>query len=545
MAYRKSNNKKHPNFQEIYSFEDIRATTRISLDCPTNKSGYYPIALCGRDQVCAYGNTAKLGRYDLCNTKETIYTLKYYYATQVWNTAIAIASRSIVGNPFLYIIPHWEDRDDSFRKLVNHEKFTKEAVENLWMQMEEIANSGNIKVHEGFELDNISKYFWGGPDHCYEQNEGKFHIRIVIDARNIVEAKSRIKDIWNDIYNKEDKTYNWNEIKKYFREISLTQRELLNSNWMHRHNKVDLMLFDACSRLNLEDVKFAIEKGANVNALDDSGESALQRTVEFYKCSGISFEDNHTVDELREIEINNFEKTKEIVNYLVGLGADINLYGNGGLTPLVCAYYERSVEMIKFLLGLGADPNVNCYLTDGSHSWGYCSTILNVINEDLEEEYDDIEREIERIIKDAGGRLMAWGWNPEEYTFTGRPFICVWPTTTDIFYDNGYHACGDYRSIRIERDGQETQFISLEDIKGLKEWHEEYINEHQSKEGEQYNQFWIDWRNRGMEIAKEVRKILPDDVDFYYLFDTPTVFENKYGYWSWNRDGERILIPKK
>ena len=92
MPYKKPINKKHPNFQELYEFEDIRVTTRFSIEGPTINSGYYPITLCGRDQVYAIGNTYKLGTYELHNTEETVYTLRYYYATQVWNTAIAIAS---------------------------------------------------------------------------------------------------------------------------------------------------------------------------------------------------------------------------------------------------------------------------------------------------------------------------------------------------------------------------------------------------------------------------------------------------------------------
>jgi len=544
MPYKNPINKKHPNFQELYEFDDIRVTTRFSIDAPTNNSGYYPIALCGRDQVYQIGNTYKLGAYNLEKTQETIYTLRYYYATQVWNTAIAIASNSYVGNPFLYILPHWEDRDDSFRKLVNNEKYTQEAVERLWKLMEEIADSGNIKVHEGYFLLNETKNYWGGPDRCYPNNEANFRILIVLDADNTEIAKSKINDIWNDVYDKTDHSYKWYEIKDLFKELSLSQRELLNNCWMHKHNKTDMLLFDACSRLDINDVMAAVEKGANVNALDDSGESALQKTVEWFSDTGVSMNKEYTEEEREHIKQTNFEKSKEIVKYLVGKGADIDLYGYSGMSPLACAYYEHSVEMIKFLLELGADPNTNCYLTDGSHNWGYSSTILACINDDLAEEYDDNEQEIERIIENAGGRLMAWGWNPELYIFTGKPFVCVWPTETGIFYDSGYRHCGDSRSIRIERENQEPQIFSLDSINGLTEWHNEYKENHKTKEGTQYIDYWRDWRERGLSLAKKVIQLLPDDVEFYYLFNTPTVFEYSYGYWRWNRNGDRIFIPK-
>ncbi len=538
MPYKKPINKKHPNFQELYEFEDIKVCTMFYIERPTNKSGYYPIVLCGRDQIRCLGNTSRLGSYELSNTCETIYTLRYYYATQVWNTAVAVSSRSIVGNPFLFLLPHWEERDDSFMKLVNNDKFTPELVDKFWKLMEEIANSGRIKVHEGYTLLNKTKNFWGGPDKCYPDNDAKFEVTIVIDADNVKEAKSRIKDIWNDEYNKTDKSFSWDEIEDLFKEVSLAQRELLNSHWMHRHNETDKLLFNACYKLDFEAVKTAIEKGANVNALDDSGESALQKTVEGFSEIGLLLNDDYSDEERAEIEKQCMDKAKEIVLYLVGKGADIDLYGKDGLTPLVCAYYKRSVEMIQFLLEQGADPNTNCYLTDDCTYWGYSSTILNIINEDIEEDYDDTEKEIEQIIKNAGGRLMAWGWNPEEMAFTNRPFICIWPNSSYIFLDNGYQACGDACSIRIERENQEPQIISLASIDDLKEWHEEFVKNLGNKE--KYD--WLEWRKRGFAIAHDIRKLLPDDVDLYYLFDTPTVFVYSNGYRYWNRDGNMILI---
>ena len=155
-------NKKHPNFQDLYSLEDIKKAQRCS-----KKTGYYPISLMPDEQIKILGNTWGLGKYKLNETSERKYTLMYWYAIQVWNTAIATSCSSLANNDFLYILPDWEDRDASFRKLVNNKNFTPEMVGKLWQLLEDIANSGNVKVHEGFFIENATNGYWGAPTKCH------------------------------------------------------------------------------------------------------------------------------------------------------------------------------------------------------------------------------------------------------------------------------------------------------------------------------------------------------------------------------------------
>ena len=109
--------KAHPNFQDLYSIEDIK-----KAESCLKETAYYPISLIfSHNQVSFSGNTGRFGNYDCDNTSERTYTLKAWYAVQVWNTAIAIASSSSLGKD---VLPHWVDRDDSFKMLVNNEKFT-------------------------------------------------------------------------------------------------------------------------------------------------------------------------------------------------------------------------------------------------------------------------------------------------------------------------------------------------------------------------------------------------------------------------------------
>ena len=85
----------YTNFQELYSWEDIKMTSWIWRDSISDHCGYFPIALRGKDQVEKLGNNRMVGKYEMGNTHQTTYTLKYYYALQVLYATIGIACKAI------------------------------------------------------------------------------------------------------------------------------------------------------------------------------------------------------------------------------------------------------------------------------------------------------------------------------------------------------------------------------------------------------------------------------------------------------------------
>lgn len=531
-------NKKHPNFQDLYSIEDISKAMACS-----KQTGYYPISLMPGDQEYVIGNTCSLGTYELYNTSQRTYTLKYWYAIQVWNTAIAIVSNHIVGNDLLHILPHWEDRDDSFRKLVDDEKFTPDLVTKLWRLLEDVANSGNIKVHEGFFIDNVTKGYWGNFSYSHIEMECKFNINIILDTPSARTKTFPIENIWEYEFCKEEKDYGWDEIKHLFCEVSLAVREIMNHRWMNKKGDLDKELFKACRNLDLAGVKNAIEKGANVNAIDDCGETALNDAVDLYSCVGMLNDVNYTEDEEKEIEENNYCKLIAIIDFLIEHGADINLFGYEGNSPIVSAYHTHSPRLVEYLLKKGANPNVNCYLTDKMEEI-YCSTILSCIFEDLPEEYDEAEREIERLVKQYGGRLYYFGYNPVKREYTGRTFVGLWPTKESLFEDSAYDSCGDYKTLHIEISENNFVDIDIYSVKGLQDWHQEFTMNYYDDKSVRTDEVWNAWFDRGLELARCVKALLPNNVDLYYLYDSRPVFRTrKDGSKYWNQwDGERILV---
>ncbi len=139
-------------------------------------------------------------------------------------------------------------------------------------------------------------------------------------------------------------------------------------------------LFDAIYGGNLSTAKSAISSGADVNAINRDGWTALTYA------SGKSRED--------------------IVNLLLSKGADINASGSVGITPLAIVSFVGNKDMVKLLLSKGADVNVK---TD-SHGTA------------LDQAESRGEKEIVKILKQAGAKeTSANTYIPDAYLGQNKP----------------------------------------------------------------------------------------------------------------------------
>ena len=105
-----------------------------------------------------------------------------------------------------------------------------------------------------------------------------------------------------------------------------------------------------------EEIEDLIQKGADINVKDETGETPLYRAV--------------------------FNRQMDVVKVLLEHGADVNAKADNGYTALMWAAYHGSKDIVQMLLEKGADVNIeNNY---GSRVWdGSDREIVKVINEHI------------------------------------------------------------------------------------------------------------------------------------------------------------------
>jgi len=144
-------------------------------------------------------------------------------------------------------------------------------------------------------------------------------------------------------------------------------------------------LITACEDLCIEDVKKAIERGADVNYIY---EAAL--TFPLLAC--VEYQQNR-----------DYNKIIEIFSILLLNGADINLQVNDNETILMhSAWLFRSYEIVEFLLKNGANPNL---IFDGNTALDLTSGEISFTATCLDE--PDLLNELERIyelLERSGGK---------------------------------------------------------------------------------------------------------------------------------------------
>ena len=518
--YQRQKGKKCPNFQDLFSLEDIFLAEKVRA---TYETGLSPIVLCAPAQRC---NSSGDLYPDSSDARLNCLTLKLKYAIEVWTKAVLISDHQNPGDIFYYWWLGWKDNDTSFRHLEYHKFYRDITVEELlrrfWSLLESIADSGEIKVTEGFNIQAHNSNFTS-------DSLPKVECEIVIDSDSGHDVYEKVlgkwpekKYIYDYHFDKTPKTYKWLDIKDMFLELNLDQLRLVQGEKMHKCSSLDQSLFDACNRMDIDGVRHAIEMGANVNALNDMGNSPITETIEYAADHFREVDKHYTVEEYREHRRMAFEKTKPIVELLIEHGADVDLFGFGGSQPLVAAYWGLSPDMTRLLLEHGSNPNYNSYLNDcmsEEHRSCVSSTVLYCIYDEIDD-FEPEQLEIEKLMYQYGGRLFNWGFAEIDWEYIGKYPVWIEPTKyRGPFLDSCQETIGDCKTLTVEREDGETESIDLTGIKGLVEWYDQYI--------QNYNDMtydWEAWRERGRLIAIEIAKLLPDYVTLYYLRQSEEVF---------------------
>ena len=105
------------------------------------------------------------------------------------------------------------------------------------------------------------------------------------------------------------------------------------NGWIRRgHRRADQLVADAAQKADWSTVRTLVEQGADVNARQGDGATALHWAAYW--------------DEV------------ELANLLIRAGADVNAANDLGVTPLWAAAENGSATLARRLLGAGADPDM-------------------------------------------------------------------------------------------------------------------------------------------------------------------------------------------
>ena len=95
--------------------------------------------------------------------------------------------------------------------------------------------------------------------------------------------------------------------------------------------------------------------------------------------------------------------------------------------------------------------------------------------------------------------------------------IQMYPDYGDsLFWDEEGCSIGGCGSLYLGEDGSGIE-IDLSEIEGLKKWYYDWYWESLYQRHHWTDNQWREWWTKGMEYAKAVNELLPDDVDLYYF----------------------------
>jgi len=139
------------------------------------------------------------------------------------------------------------------------------------------------------------------------------------------------------------------EIIELLKQAEAKETNIQTAN-LPKQDELDEALIEASRIGNHEEVKKLLAAGANANAKDEWGKTALMQT----------FQEDYSI----AVPGFNYEKVQDL---LLEAGADVNAADEYGQTALIMASYVGDVDSVKKLLDAGANVNAK-YKTDGEEN---------------------------------------------------------------------------------------------------------------------------------------------------------------------------------
>ncbi|MCG3167251.1 MAG: hypothetical protein POELPBGB_03038 [Bacteroidia bacterium] len=322
-------------------------------------------------------------------------TLKLAYAIQVWEIARDLTNRRYHD----FCFHEWISENSSIKKLKFTSRDRKSADKYFLQKLKDVCNDEKITVSEGsiFTRDEYVGFI----------NSDELLLEVSIAERKITdEMMDKIRRQFSNneksySFDKHNIRFSFDAISDFFVQTDEHLLSLLNAkDGAKQVASIDRELFDQAERLNLEGMLKAIENGANINAIDEDGQTTLTKAIKASRYDFIVFNEDNDRDEYVENNPDYSDEEKiAVAEKLLSLGADINLFGYDGLNGLMFCAYQHNPVLMKFMLNKGANPNFN-YFPDDDDDDIYSSSVLEnmYLDYNLIEDKDD-EKELDEMVK--------------------------------------------------------------------------------------------------------------------------------------------------
>jgi hypothetical protein len=390
-------------FTERYAWEEFQIIEKVrNVMClkKTSRFGgnYEPY------QVRQYSSSLyRLGCSAKINNEEVsitlnMKTLKLKFAMQVWEIAQAMTKRKY----WHYLKHEWIKGSDPIKELVLTCEQRKEAEKYFQQKLMEVCQDEKLMVSE-------SATFRACPDNLHKPDELNLDVCINVDELTDEITNKIHYQFWKNKqhYPLDQKNirFTYEDIKYYFIYLNVHLLGLLNAeDGVKDISAAEKELFDSAERLNLEGMLKAISDGADINAIDNTGETAITKVIRASKYDFYPLADKEAFEKFqRETpEFTNEEKIM-VAQKLLDTGADINFFGPDGINGLMGTSYQHNPVLMRFLLDNGANPNFNYYPEDG-FEWIKSTALDNVFGD--YHCYDDEKTldEMKKLLLDAGAK---------------------------------------------------------------------------------------------------------------------------------------------
>ena len=316
-------------------------------------------------------------------------TAKWAFARKVYETALRETSEKFP----LEQPPSWGEGYANWRFLTLPAWFSDASV-FLMERARQACETRSIEVKTGCVYYEPMEQ----PDMPPARHGNRGTVTIVMDAEILSDEimkplHEKNRPDMNVLVPSRPMRFDWDEIAALFHAPTLREVELLNYHDARPPaSDLDLAMIKCAANLDIDGALELARKGANINAFDEHGETALTSVSEAWKNKpDAPF---------------NQEQRIAALSALLEAGASINLTFYEESDALINATLNAEPKTVRFLLDRGADPNFNPWPEENpddiSQALDYAST-----NAWLERgtPNGDAWAEIEEMLKNAGAVL--------------------------------------------------------------------------------------------------------------------------------------------